>query len=406
MTAPSIDFASSDHYAVLGVSKAADEAELSRAYKALARKHHPDKNANKEQAEVAFKRIAEAYSVLRDSEKRREYDRTGGVRSYVSYEEASKMWRSYGGEDEADGLGEFDTRRKAVGLVVVLVTLATAPRLVQQLLPGLIVGLLGMVLFTVMRRENSSKWAWVALLLLMATYAAPAAQQLKANGLGRLGVKGSGGKGRGAVEAKASVSFVPHSGEEVLIDGHFVRPADPQNRQSGKTAVTDGWQQRLLSDMTDAIKKGEEQVVMVFSRQGCPWCDRMLPVLQRAIQRRSGLDVEEPVEADLQAAFLFPGVQSRAAVGMGAVPTRSGGLLFAPLRIFVFDAGEFPYFVQSFNVQAFPTTIAWGSPGVPPLSAQGYLDDANFADLLKTVAVAKPEEVEPTSGKKKKSLFR
>lgn len=402
MTAPTIDFASGDHYAVLGVSKSAGEADLTRAYRTSARQYHPDKNTSPN-AEVAFKRVSEAYSVLRDAEKRREYDRSGGVRSYVSYEEAARMWRSYG-EDEAAG-PQDDDRRKAIAAFVVFVTLAAVlPKVVQQLLPGLTIALVGVAAWSASRRQGVTNWAWLALLLLVVSYVAPAAQQLRSNGLNFPGRNaGKGAIQKGSQKAQVPVGMVPHSGEEILMsDGRFVRLSDPQNRQSGETSVTEGWQQRLLGDMTNAIKSGEEQVVMVFSREGCPWCDRLLPVLHRAIQRRSGIDVETPLEGAAQA-FLLPGAQSRAAVGMGAVPSRSSGLLFAPIRVFVFDAAEFPYFVQAFKVEAFPTIIAWGPPGVTPLAAQGYLDDANFAELLKTVATGKVEE-EPAA--KKKGLFR
>lgn len=69
------DINSDDHYRVLGVDSSASEAEISKRYKQLALKHHPDKNRkNKDKAEEAFKRISTAYSVLSDSGKRGEYD--------------------------------------------------------------------------------------------------------------------------------------------------------------------------------------------------------------------------------------------------------------------------------------------------------------------------------------------
>ena len=67
-----------DYYEVLGVSKEASEEEIRKAYKKLAIKWHPDKNPdNKEEAEERFKEISEAYSVLSDPEKKREYDTQG-----------------------------------------------------------------------------------------------------------------------------------------------------------------------------------------------------------------------------------------------------------------------------------------------------------------------------------------
>lgn len=65
-----------DYYEVLGVSKDADDKELKKAFRSLARKYHPDKN-DAPDADEKFKEIQEAYAVLSDSEKRRNYDRFG-----------------------------------------------------------------------------------------------------------------------------------------------------------------------------------------------------------------------------------------------------------------------------------------------------------------------------------------
>lgn len=66
-----------DYYEVLGVSRTATEAEIKKAYRALAVKHHPDKNPGDAHAEEKFKECAEAYAVLSDSQKRAQYDRFG-----------------------------------------------------------------------------------------------------------------------------------------------------------------------------------------------------------------------------------------------------------------------------------------------------------------------------------------
>src|SRR5688572_20597449 len=66
-----------DYYAVLGVKKNADEKEIRSAYRKLARKYHPDVNANDKTAEAKFKEVSEAYEVLSDSEKRKMYDQYG-----------------------------------------------------------------------------------------------------------------------------------------------------------------------------------------------------------------------------------------------------------------------------------------------------------------------------------------
>jgi len=68
-----------DYYEILGVSKEATPEEIRKAYKKLAIKWHPDKHVDdKKEAEEKFKEIAEAYSVLSDPDKKREYD-TGGI---------------------------------------------------------------------------------------------------------------------------------------------------------------------------------------------------------------------------------------------------------------------------------------------------------------------------------------
>lgn len=66
-----------DFYKTLGVSKTADEKEIKKAYRKLARQYHPDINPNNSSAEAKFKEINEAYQVLSDSEKRGLYDQFG-----------------------------------------------------------------------------------------------------------------------------------------------------------------------------------------------------------------------------------------------------------------------------------------------------------------------------------------
>ncbi len=79
------DWFDKDFYAVLGVSKDISEADLKKAYRKLARQHHPDSNPGDAAAEARFKEISEAYAVLSDPEQRREYDQvramgSGGAR--------------------------------------------------------------------------------------------------------------------------------------------------------------------------------------------------------------------------------------------------------------------------------------------------------------------------------------
>ena len=69
--------AGSDYYSVLGVKKDAAEGDIKKAYRKLARKHHPDINPGDKQAEEKFKTISQAYEALSDPEKRKIYDEFG-----------------------------------------------------------------------------------------------------------------------------------------------------------------------------------------------------------------------------------------------------------------------------------------------------------------------------------------
>ncbi len=66
-----------DYYEVLGIDRGADEAEIKKAYRKLAKKYHPDANPGDAEAEKKFKEASEAYAVLSDEEKRRQYDQFG-----------------------------------------------------------------------------------------------------------------------------------------------------------------------------------------------------------------------------------------------------------------------------------------------------------------------------------------
>ncbi len=84
-----------DYYEVLGVPKDADDAALKKAYRVLAKKYHPDANPGDKEAEAKFKEASEAYGVLSDPEKRRQYDQFG----HAAFE---------GGAGGAGGFGGFD----------------------------------------------------------------------------------------------------------------------------------------------------------------------------------------------------------------------------------------------------------------------------------------------------------
>ena len=68
------DFLEKDYYAALGVAKDASAADIKKAYRKLARELHPDKNPGNAAAEARFKEVSEAYDVLSDATRRKEYD--------------------------------------------------------------------------------------------------------------------------------------------------------------------------------------------------------------------------------------------------------------------------------------------------------------------------------------------
>lgn len=84
-----------DYYEVLGVGRDADDAAIKKAYRVLAKKYHPDMNPGDAEAEKKFKEASEAYAVLSDPEKRRQYDQFG----HAAFE---------GGAGGAGGFGGFD----------------------------------------------------------------------------------------------------------------------------------------------------------------------------------------------------------------------------------------------------------------------------------------------------------
>lgn len=86
-----------DYYEVLGVDRGADESAIKSAYRKLAKKYHPDVNPGDKEAEKKFKEATEAYSVLSDPQKRRQYDQFG----HAAFEQGG------GGAGGFDGFGGF-----------------------------------------------------------------------------------------------------------------------------------------------------------------------------------------------------------------------------------------------------------------------------------------------------------
>lgn len=97
-----------DYYKILGVEKSATKEEISKAFRKLAVRYHPDKNPNDKAAEEKFKEAAEAYEVLSDDDKRARYDRYGhagvgnggggGFRGGMSYEDIFSQFGDIFGE--------------------------------------------------------------------------------------------------------------------------------------------------------------------------------------------------------------------------------------------------------------------------------------------------------------------
>lgn len=87
-----------DYYEVLGVDKGADEETLKKAYRKLAKKYHPDANPGDKTAEAKFKEASEAYAILSDPDKRRQYDQFGHA-----------AFDGPGGTGGYGGFGDFST---------------------------------------------------------------------------------------------------------------------------------------------------------------------------------------------------------------------------------------------------------------------------------------------------------
>ncbi|MFQ5461105.1 MAG: DnaJ C-terminal domain-containing protein [Phycisphaerae bacterium] len=129
---------SRDYYEILGVPRTASAEELKKAYKRKAKRYHPDRNPDNPQADAKFKEVQQAYDVLKDAEKRAQYDqfgqagvgrvqtRTGGQRVYewgggssVNVDDLEDLMSAFGGGggasifEELFGSGARGRRRRA-----------------------------------------------------------------------------------------------------------------------------------------------------------------------------------------------------------------------------------------------------------------------------------------------------
>lgn len=93
-----------DCYEILGVGRDADEAQIRKAYRKLAKKYHPDSNSGDAGAEEKFKEVSEAYGILSDSEKRKLYDRFG----YAAFSEGGAESTGYGADSGGPQNGYYE----------------------------------------------------------------------------------------------------------------------------------------------------------------------------------------------------------------------------------------------------------------------------------------------------------
>jgi DnaJ-class molecular chaperone len=103
-----------DYYKILGVDKSASQDDIKKAFRKLAHEHHPDKNKGNESASAKFKEASEAYSVLSDEQKRKQYDTFGSAGAGFNPSQGGSGGQGFGGFDFSQFTGangqnfEFD----------------------------------------------------------------------------------------------------------------------------------------------------------------------------------------------------------------------------------------------------------------------------------------------------------
>src|SRR3954464_3012011 len=97
--------ATKDSYKTLGVDKKASDDDIKKAYRKLARQYHPDRNPDNPSAEERFKEIQQAYSILSDPDKKRQYDSGGGI--FGSGFDPSAFRRGGGAGGFGGGIGDL-----------------------------------------------------------------------------------------------------------------------------------------------------------------------------------------------------------------------------------------------------------------------------------------------------------
>lgn len=107
----------SDYYSLLGIDRQASEDQIKKAYRKMAMKYHPDRNKDNPKAEDQFKKVSEAYAVLSDAEKKKQYDRFGadGFKQKFSQEDifrnfnADEIFQNFGFQPGQGGGDPFQS---------------------------------------------------------------------------------------------------------------------------------------------------------------------------------------------------------------------------------------------------------------------------------------------------------